>query len=239
MAHRMPDADLELDHPTGISSLLAEAIQSQQRLTLTAPGGEALALMPVRQDGAASSLLLRLPGLQLEAPDWLLSGPVHAQVLLDKVRVDFELGERRALQMDSGLPVLCVPLPQRVRRHQRRQAFRVAPISQHHPRAVLAIADQARPLRLVTEDLSAGGVALRWPAGIALPSLDTRLDGVELELERELRVGVNLVVEHLRQDARGDWVVGCAFRDLQPQAERLLLLHLNQLQRRHRVVSAR
>lgn len=235
----MPADDLELDHPTGIASLLAEAVQTQQRLTLTAPSGEALALMPVRVEAATASLLLRLPGLQPDAPHWLLHGAVHAQVLLDKVRVDFELAEARELQSDGGLPVLRIPLPDRVRRHQRRQAFRVAPISQHHPRAVLPVAGQPRPMRLVTQDLSAGGVALRWPAGVALPALAARLDGVELELERELRVGVNLVVEHVRQDARGDWVVGCAFRALQPQAERQLLLHLNHLQRRHRVVAAR
>lgn len=231
--------DLQLDHPTGIASLLDEAVQSQQRLTLSAPAGEALALMPVRLDLASGALLLRLPGLQVQAPDWLMRGPVHAQLLLDKVRVDFELGETRQLLLDGGLPVLSIGLPARIRRHQRRQAFRVAPLSQHHPRAVLPVAGEARPLRLVTQDLSAGGVALRWPASVALPALEARLDGVELELERELRVGVNLIVEHVRQDVRGEWVVGCAFRDLAAPAERQLLLHLNQMQRRHRVVAQR
>lgn len=235
----MPADDLELDHPTGIASLLSEAVQSQQRLTLSSPGGEALALLPSRLDSASGGLLLRLPGLQVEAPDWLMKGPVHAQVLLDKVRIDFELDEARQLLLDDGLPALRIGLPARIRRHQRRQAFRVAPLSQHHPRAVLPVAGEARPLRLVTQDLSAGGVALRWPTSRALPSLEARLDGVELELERELRIGVNLIVEHVRQDARGDWVVGCAFRDLAPQAERQLLLHLNQMQRRHRVVASR
>ena len=133
--------------------------------------------------------------------------------------------------------MLRIALPARLRRHQRRQAFRVSPVSQHHPRALVPVAGQPRPLRLNTQDLSAGGVALIWSSKDGPPSVDQRLDGVELELERDLRLSVNLRVEHLRHNARGEWVLGCAFVNLPAQTERQLLLHLNQLQRRHRVIS--
>jgi c-di-GMP-binding flagellar brake protein YcgR len=236
----MRDDDLELDHPSEIAALIEEAVHSQVRLHMEAPGGELLELLPLSVDRARGLLQLRLPGLQASAPAWLLNGPVHAHAMLDKVRIDFDLAEGgRQLLSESGLPLLQLPLPMRLRRHQRRQAFRVAPVSQHHPRALVPVAGQTRPLRLTTQDLSAGGVALIWPGPDTLPVPGQRLDGVELEMERELRVSLGLNVEHVRRNARGDWVVGCAFVNLAPQAERQLLLHLNQLQRRHRVISAR
>lgn len=229
--------DLELDHPSDIAALLDEAVQSQVRLHLQAPGGEFLELLTLRFDRARGLLLLRLPGLQDGLPAWLQHGAVHAHALLDRVRIDFDLDASARQSVEhEGLPALALPVPARLRRHQRRQAFRVAPISQHHPRAVVPLAGQARPLRLATQDLSAGGVALLWSDADHLPQADQRLDGVELELERELRVTVSLQVEHVRRNARGDWVVGCAFLQLGPQAERQLLLHLNHLQRRHRVI---
>ncbi len=235
----MSDDDLELDHPSEIAALIEEAVQEQVRLHLESPNSETLELLLLRVDRAQASLQLRLPGLLAQAPEWLLQGPVHAHAVLDKVRIDFDLGDERQLSSEEGLPVLHLALPARMRRHQRRQAFRVAPVSQHHPRAVVPIAGQTRPLRLATQDLSAGGVALLWPESVELPTLDQRLEGVEVELERELRVSVSLSVEHVRRNPRGEWVVGCAFVNLATQAERLLLLHLNQLQRRHRVIGAR
>lgn len=230
--------DLEIDHPSEIAVLFEEAVESQLRLHLQAPDGPELALPVQRVDRAAYALELRLPGLVAQAPSWLLSGPVHAFAVLDKVRIDFDLpsGERETHDR-GGPPVLRIALPARLRRHQRRQAFRVSPVSQHHPRALVPVAGQPRPLRLNTQDLSAGGVALIWSSGEGPPSVDQRLDGVELELERDLRLSVNLRVEHLRHNARGEWVLGCAFVNLPAQTERQLLLHLNQLQRRHRVIS--
>lgn len=235
----MSAEDLELDHPSEIAALLEEAIQSQLKLHLQSNSGEAVELLPLRLDRSRAVLLLRLPGLQESAPAWLLNGAVHAHALLDKVRIDFDLDAPRHLLSEGGLPLLQLTLPARMRRHQRRQAFRVAPVSQHHPRATVPMAGQSRPLRLTTQDLSAGGVALIWPNPDTLPALDQRIDGVEIELERELRISVSLSVEHVRKSARGEWVVGCAFVNLAPQAERQLLLHLNQLQRRHRVIGAR
>jgi flagellar brake protein len=234
---RAADDDLEIDHPSEIAALLDEAAQSTVRLHLSGKHEEAMALPLLRWD-PSNGLLLRLPGLRAEAPAWLLQGPVHAHAVLDKVRIDFDLDFERRLTEADGLPVLQLNVPSRVRRHQRRQAFRVAPLSLHHPRALLAQAGQSRPLRLTTQDLSAGGVALVWPnAETAVPEIGQLLDGVELELERELRMPVSLKVEHLRQNEEGQWVLGCAFMALTAQAERLLLLHLNQMQRRQRLLA--
>jgi c-di-GMP-binding flagellar brake protein YcgR len=234
---RAADDDLEIDHPSDIAALLDEAVQSSAQLHLTGPNQEEMALVMLRWDQSLG-ILLRLPGLRAEAPQWLLKEAVHAHAVLDKVRIDFALGPVRQLLEADGLPVLKIEAPQRMRRHQRRQAFRVAPSSKHHPRALLALAGNSRPTRLATQDLSAGGVAIIWTEGDgSLPVQGQRLDGVELELERELRLLLSLQVEHVRQNDQGQWVVGCAFIGLTAQAERVLLLHLNQLQRRQRLLA--
>ncbi len=234
---RAADDDLEIDHPSEIAALLDEAAQSAVRLHLSSKHEEPMALPLLRWD-PSNGLLLRLPGLRAEAPAWLLQGPVHAHAVLDKVRIDFDLDLERRLTEVDGLPVLQLGVPSRLRRHQRRQAFRVTPMSQHHPRALLPQATQSRPLRLSTQDLSAGGVALVWPnAEATVPELGQLLDGVELELEREVRMPVSLKVEHLRRNDEGQSVLGCAFVGMSAPAERLLLLHLNQMQRRQRLLA--
>lgn len=234
----MTDAeDLEIDHPSEIAALFEEAVESQLRLHLQAPDGSELDLVMLRVERQGRQLELRLPGLVAQAPPWLLEGPVHASATLGKVRIDFELPlASRTLAGQDAPPVLRVALPTRLRRHQRRQNFRVTPVSQHHPRAVLPMAGQLRPLRLRAQDLSAGGLALVWPADMQRPVVGQQLDRVELELERDLRLSVSLRVEHLSLNLLGECVAGCAFVQLAAQTERQLLLHLNQLQRRSRVL---
>lgn len=234
---RAADDDLEIDHPSDIAALLDEAVQSAVHLHLTGPNQEEMALAPLRWDQQLG-ILLRLPGLRADVPQWLLTGPVHAHAVLDKVRIDFSLGPARQLLEADGLPVLKIEAPQRMRRHQRRQAFRVTPSSKHHPRALVPLAGDSRPRRLATQDLSAGGVAIIWTEGKdTLPAQGHRFDGVELELERELRLLISLQVEHVRQNEQDQWVLGCAFIGLTAQAERVLLLHLNQMQRRQRLLA--
>ena len=223
------DDELLLDHPAEIGNLLDELVASGTPLQLSRDG-QALSLPPVLHDADTGLLWLRLPGLQLAAPAWLLDGPVHARAVLDRVQIDFEVGRRDLVSRD-GLPALRLAAPTQLRRHQRRQSFRVPALSQHHPRALLA-GSQA----LAALDISAGGVALIWPAGQALPVPGEVLGPLELELERELRLRLSLRVSHCRRREDGSAVLGCSFESLNPANERLLSQHLQKLQRRARVV---
>lgn len=223
----MTDTDLELSHPADISALLDELVASQASVLLSPPGGGELSLQALRLDG--DSLLLRLPLLQTP-PAWLLGGPVIAQALLARVRIEFALGERR-LDQDEGRPVLRLRLPARIRRHQRRQTFRVSPLSSHHPRLLLPWQGQA--LRLSARDLSAGGIALRWPAQAPAPTPGSEFADAVLEVSRELRLPLRLRVEHV-QTGFDEAIIGCAFIGLAPQGERQLLQQLQLMQRRQR-----
>lgn len=222
----MTAADLELRHPADIAALLQELVSSQSALHLSPPGGGELSLQPLRLDGDA--LLLRLPLLQAP-PAWLLAGPVQAHALLARVRIDFSLSERQ-LEQHEGRPLLRLRVPERLQRHQRRQSFRVMPLSAHHPRLLLPWEGHAH--RLSLRDVSVGGTALRWPLELEAPPPGLETDGV-LEMSRELRIPVHLRIEHV-QTGFDESIVGCAFVNLSPLGERQLLQHLQLMQRRQR-----
>lgn len=224
------DDELLLDHPSEIAALLDELVETATPLHLSAPSGDSLALAPLRHDRGGGLLWVRLPGLQNAGPAWLTDGPVHAHALLARVRIDFELG-RRDQAADAGLPALRLAVPTQLRRHQRRQSFRVPALSQHHPRALLP-----GRLSLAAVDISTGGVALIWPADRPLPVPGELLGPLELELERELRLPLQLRISHCRRREDGSAVLGCAFESLSASQERVLAQQVQKLERRARVV---
>jgi c-di-GMP-binding flagellar brake protein YcgR len=232
-----PDTDIV--HPAEIAALLGDAAAQQVRLELEGPAGEALSLSIVRVDPEQRLLVLRWPELQASAlPAWLQAGGAQAHASLAKIRIDFKLDALPRLHHSDDLPELHLPLPPRVRRHQRRQAFRVAPLSQTYPRILITLPGRPQALRLAAADLSAGGVALTWPPELDLPQVHDRFEQVELELSRDMRLPLRLQVQHVGPPEGSARTVGCGFDALAPQAERVLLLQLQQLQRRHRTLGA-
>jgi c-di-GMP-binding flagellar brake protein YcgR len=225
----LSDSAIELHHPSDVAALLDELIEQGAALHLSPPGGGELTLQPL-QHQRGQALLLRLPTLQ-SPPSWLFSGEVHAHATLSRVRIDFDIGERR-LDRVEGLPVLRLLPPARVRRHQRRQAFRVPPMSALLPRVHLHW--EGKLLSMATADLSAGGIALRWPGSIGVPPSGAELDKVVLEISREQRLSLSLRIGHLRPGTGTETVVGCAFLRMPPQGERVMQQFLNDLQRQQR-----
>ncbi len=231
--------DTDIVHPAEIAALLGEAAAQQVRLELLGPAGEALSLAIVRVEPDRRLMVLRWPDLHAQAlPAWLRPGAVQGHASLAKIRIDFTLDGLPHLHRSDDLPELHLPLPKCLRRHQRRQAFRVAPLSQTYPRVLVSLPGQPRPLRLGAADLSAGGVALQWPTELPLPKVDERFESAELELSRDLRLPVRLQVQHVGEPQGSACTVGCGFDALPPAAERVLLLQLQQLQRRHRTLGA-
>jgi c-di-GMP-binding flagellar brake protein YcgR len=239
MTDDKPNPDTDIFHPAEIAALLTEGAEQQVRLELHNADTGTLSLPIIGVDSERGVLRLRWPELQATAlPTWLLTGQAQAHATLAKIRIDFSLVGPAALHISDDLPEVHLPLPQRLRRHQRRQAFRVAPQSQMYPRVLLLLPGQKRPLRMAAADLCAGGVALLWPAEVPLPQVGDRFDDVELELSRDLRLPVRMDVQHLAVAADTPCRVGFGFAPLPAASERLLLTQLNQLQRRHRLLSA-
>ena len=125
-------------------------------------------------------------------------------------------------------------------RFQRRGSFRVRTLERSAPTAQLrhpGMPDMPLSLRLL--DLSIGGCALLLPDQVPTMPLGVMLQGVELVLDTDTRVAVTLRLQHassINSHSPG-LRLGCEFLQLDPQAQRLLQRHIDQTQKRRRLLS--
>ncbi|WP_186830654.1 flagellar brake protein [Mitsuaria sp. TWR114] len=163
----------------------------------------------------------------------LASDELVATAYLDRIKLQFDLSGLVAIRGD-GAEVLRAPVPLRLYRFQRRQAYRVASAGQLYPALKLADADLPR-IRVV--NVSAGGVALHWPTHVVpVPQAGQEITGT-LELEREVSFATLLRVQHLTQGEQGaPHQAGCAFVSLAPTAARALQVFIDQAQKRERLM---
>ena len=111
----------------------------------------------------------------------------------------------------------------------------MASAGQLYPALKLNGADLPR-IRVV--NVSAGGVALQWPANVVpAPRALEELSGT-LELEREVSFTTLLRVQHMEpgEPAGTPHHVGCAFVSLAPSAARALQIFIDQAQKRERLM---
>jgi flagellar brake protein len=134
----------------------------------------------------------------------------------------------------DGAEVLRAPIPLRLYRFQRRQAYRVQSQGQLFP--ALRLQDPDLP-RLRVLNVSAGGIALQWPADVLpVPRAGEAIRGV-LELEREVSFSAVLRAQHVTDGLEGaPHQIGCAFSAMTPSAARALQLFIDQAQKRERLL---
>lgn len=227
------DADYRLDAPGEIMNWLRELLQSQARLQLTTPAGEAIHTVLRALDTPRGMLTMEAPQAGDTLAPVLASDELVATAYLDRIKLQFDLSGLVAIRGD-GAEVLRAPVPLRLYRFQRRQAYRVASAGQLYPALKLADADLPR-IRVV--NVSAGGVALHWPTHVVpVPQAGQEITGT-LELEREVSFATLLRVQHLTQGEQGaPHQAGCAFVSLAPTAARALQVFIDQAQKRERLM---
>jgi c-di-GMP-binding flagellar brake protein YcgR len=164
---------------------------------------------------------------------------VVAVALLHRVKLQFELA-RFTIAGDGDRGRLRAPLPRRLARLQRRDAYRVEPTPSVAPRLWLNGPDGEQPVRIL--DVSATGIAFEWPQGVTAPVPSMRLSGCRLELQAtapircELQVrAIESMADPFADPADGALVrVGCAFEGLEPSAARAVQIFVNLAQSRGR-----
>ena len=228
------DADFRLDAPGEIMNWLRELLQSQARLQLTTPDGEAIHTVLRALDTPHGMLTMEAPtGGDTLAPV-LASDELVATAFLDRIKLQFDVSGLVSIRGD-GAEVLRAPVPLRLYRFQRRQAYRVASAGQLYPALKLSHPDLPR-IRVM--NVSAGGVALQWPANVVpVPQPGEEIAGT-LELEREVSFTSLLRVQHMEpgEPAGTPHHVGCAFVSLAPTAARALQIFIDQAQKRERLM---
>ncbi len=155
---------------------------------------------------------------------------------LDTIKVQFDVTDLAAVDTPKG-PVLRCPLPVRLFRLQRRDAFRVRPLVSDpiycHVRTGL---DREQAFRVL--DFSALGVAFALPKGLALPKPRDLLRHSRLEFSGSKRViPCDLLVRNVADGATGQDAsrrIGCEFHHLPPEAAREVQIAVMEVEKKAR-----
>lgn len=227
------DTDFRMDAPGEIMNWLRELLQSQARIQLSTPDGEAIHTVLRALDTPHGMLTMEAPQVGDTLAPVLASDELVATAFLDKIKLQFDVSGLVAIRGD-GAEVLRSPVPLRLYRFQRRQAYRVASAGQLYP--ALKLANPELP-RMRVMNVSAGGVALQWPANVVpVPQAGEEISGT-LELEREVSFSILLRIQHMSDSDQGaPHHAGCAFVSLAPTAARALQIFIDQAQKRERLM---
>jgi c-di-GMP-binding flagellar brake protein YcgR len=212
--------------------LLRRLLDDHVPVTLHLPGdaGEARAARLVELDEATDRIELRLADEGAPAAPTRATAPLdavhgaHAQATLDGVALRFELGAAQ-LAGEGRIAVLRAPLPRRLARLQRRDAFRVAPPETDAPRLFVPLRRRPHEARIL--DLSATGVALEWPSATDVPAVGETLRGCRLELPSTPAIHCALSVRSVAPSEGAPTRLGCAFVGIDPAAERSIQVFVN------------
>jgi c-di-GMP-binding flagellar brake protein YcgR len=227
-----------VDSDVEIAGLLRQLRDAGTPMVLSAPDGAAVVceLWSIDSDQQRINFTaeVRDPALQqlVDADEAVAVG------YLDSVKLQFDLLDLLLVRGPSS-SALQARLPSVLYRFQRRNAYRVRTLDRQSPTARLrhpAIPDMQLALRVI--DVSIGGCALLLPADVPALEPGLTLRGVVLELDADTRFAVTVQIQHLSA-LQGDerMRVGCEWRTLEPDAQRVLQRYIDQTQKRRRLLS--
>ena len=243
-----PLAEFRCAHPQEVMALMRRLRDGASPVALSGPGGAALTATVWTLDGENSRM-----AFDVEAGDSHLAGLVEnneatAVAYLDAVKLQFDLHDL-VLVRSAKATALQGRLPRCIYRFQRRSGFRVSTPERAAATALCApcapcahLRHPALPdmrLRLRILDLSIGGCALLLPDTVPALPLGITLQGVQLELDAGTRLSVTLRLQHassilcLQTGLR----LGCELLDLDAGTVRALQRHIDQTQKRRRLMA--
>jgi c-di-GMP-binding flagellar brake protein YcgR len=158
---------------------------------------------------------------------------------LDSIKLQFDL-HGLLLVRGARTCALQAAMPRALYRFQRRSGYRVRTLDRQAPTARLrhpAIPDMQLTLRVI--DVSIGGCALLLPADVPTLEPGLTLHGGQFELDADTRFKATLQIQHLSAlQAAGEPVrLGCEWRALDSDAQRVLQRYIDQTQKRRRLLS--
>lgn len=234
-----PYAEFRVESTRDIAALMRELSDGATPIRLSGPSGAGLTTVIWSVDASAGRLSLRADGDDPQLQALIGDDEVTAVTYLEAVKLQFDL-HGLVLVRGAQSSALKARMPQHVYRFQRRQAYRVRTLERTSPVALLrhpALPD--KPIRLRVIDVSIGGCALMLDDGAPPLKAGSIVPGVRIELDADTRFEATLSLQHVTsiqptgQGAR----LGCAFRELDGQAQRALQRYIDQTQKRRRLLS--
>ena len=157
---------------------------------------------------------------------------------LDSVKLQFDV-ENLVLVQGQRASVLSCPFPREMYRFQRRDAFRVRPISRSAPAAECLHPQSDARLSLRVLDVSIGGCGLFVPEGTPLLQPGVVLEAVRVQLDADTSLRVNMRLMHVSSLAgeTGGSRLGCEFVKPDNDTLRTLQHFIDQTQKRGKLLA--
>lgn len=223
-----------------IEALLRKLIDANIALQLHSPEGAHYSTIPWAVDRARDILAFSVDADSPTLQRLLESDEISAVGYLDSVKLQFELAGL-VLVRGARSSALHAPIPRELFRFQRRESFRVRPLSfGSAPTARLAhpmIPDMQLALRVL--DVSFGGCALFLPDDVPPLSPGVRINGVQVELDADTRLRASIALQHVTSinPESGGTRLGCEWVGLGGEAARVLQRYIDQMQKRRRLLA--
>jgi c-di-GMP-binding flagellar brake protein YcgR len=230
--------DYRITAAAEIQLLVQRLLDERALITLSGPQGDSHMTLLSHTDATAGTLSLSADDGDARLDELIESGELTATAYLDRIKIQFDLDGVLQVSAPRGRS-LRAQWPQVIYRFQRREAFRVLPLSNHTPTAHLHHpAHPDRPLSLRVLDVSLGGVALFLPDDVPMIPAGVKLPHCRLELDDMTSLDVTLVVHHvtaIHPQTRGVRL-GCELLDVD-RTDRSLGTYINQTQKRRAALS--
>lgn len=227
-------ADFLIEGHSAVRAILAGLCDRRERLSLyAAPENRDFAITRIlRVDDA--EVEIDLAGQDEFARLLARGGQAIGVAFPGQIKIQFSLDEFSVLSADgSGGPLLRAPLPVRLHRFQRRDAFRVRP----------PVADEARCVRILGPDreashpicdISAGGLSILLDEGIAAPQLGAVWEHCRIEAGQDPAIPCELVVTRITPIEGRGHRIGLSFGKMPSEALRLIQMLVIRTEKRLR-----
>jgi c-di-GMP-binding flagellar brake protein YcgR len=223
-----------LDDRAEIAAVLRQLIDGQVPVTMSDRSGVSLVTALWAADESGRRLVLSADPTKPEVQALVLAGEGEATAYLDNVKLQFDLDDL-VLVHGRGASAFNARYPTEAYRFQKRDSFRVQPLSHTRPTARFALPGgpslQARVL-----DLSHGGIAILWPAGLPVPALGDVLEARPLQVDPHTGVACSIRVVHIGASGAQGVRLGCEISGLTPDDARVLQRYIDHTQRRQHML---
>ena len=183
-------------------------------------------------------------GFELNGPAPVVDATCRARLLTvvglpGAVRIQFDVAAPELVpgRTGDGRPadVVVGTLPARGWRIQRRQAFRVVPPRIDRARVVIRLPDGGGELTATVDDLSLGGLSLRWPGPGAPPAIDDGFRHCRIESEAAAPIPCDLLVTRIQPGRDGLHPrISFAFYAMPAEVARFVQMYVMDVERRTR-----
>jgi len=236
-----PGADFRVEDGVELLRLLRQLCDGSVPVTLSAPQGVTVSSQLWSVDAALRQISFSADANSVHMQRLTQCDEAVAVAYLDSVKLQFDLTDLVLVHGSHGC-ALCAQLPAVLYRFQRRASFRVRTFERRAPQVQLrhpSMPDMSLCLRIV--DISVGGCALVLPDDMPALQPGSRLGGVRIELDADTGFDATLRLQHVSAMHGGGpgLRLGCAFIDLQGQAQRALQRYIDQTQQRRRLLAPR